>query len=371
MKIVIAYVSAGTGHRRAAEAIYRYLRENCPGLEVILTDTLEKTNFIFSRIYSRGYAFLVNHALWLWHLAFYLTSFKALKQLTIVVNSFINRINARGFFDFLSRENPDLIISTHFLPSEIAAYLAKIHKIRSKLISVITDFGVHPFWVIEGTGLYVVASSYTKDELASKGVPRVMIRDSGIPIDLKFSKEYDRGALCKRSGLDPGKFTVLVSTGSYAIGKVEKLVCSLHKEAQLLVVTANNRKLYSRLIKRNYSQVKVFGFIDNIEELMAVSDIIITKPGGLTICESLSMGLMPVFVTAIPGQETENARVLSKNSIGINVKDVSLIKGIVLNFRDNPDELKIIKKEINKLKRPFAVKELCDAVCQGSLGIAG
>ncbi len=366
MKIIITYVSAGTGHRRAAEAIYNYFKENCPGHDLKIIDVLQKTNFIFSRLYGYGYLFLVNHARWLWHFCFWLASIKFLRPATIIVNSFINRLNAKNFFDFLIQEKPDVVISTHFLPSEIVIYLKKIKKIDSKLVTVITDFGIHPFWILNGTDMYIAASAFTKEQLILKGVPENIVKDLGIPIDSKFLKKYEKITLCKKFDIEPDKFTVLISTGSSGIGQIEQIVGSLYKEVQILVVSAHNKVLFATLKKKSYPKVKVFGFIENMQELMAVSDMIITKPGGLTISESLAMGLLLIFITAIPGQETENAKILANNAIGINVKDVTLIRDIVLDFRDHPDKLRGIKEKINELKRPFAVRELCNVICQGS-----
>ena len=216
--------------------------------------------------------------------------------------------------------------------------------------------------------MYIVASNFSKERLILEGVQENSIKDFGIPIDTKFSKQYEKNALCKKLDIEPDKFTILISTGSFGIGQVEEIVDSLYKEVQILVVSAHNKILYARLRKRNHQNVRVFGFIDNMQELMAVSDMIITKPGGLTIAESLAMGLLPIFITAIPGQETENAKILAKKSIGINIKDVGSLKDIVLDFRGHPGKLKNMKEKINELKRPFAVKELCNVICQGSIG---
>ncbi len=367
MKIIIAYASAGTGHRRAAEAVYNYFKENCPRQDLKIIDALQKTNFIFRNLYNRGYLFLVNHAPWLWRFAFWLTSIKSLSPIYNILIYFVNRLSAKNLYEFLIQERADFIISTHFFPCEIAARLKKNGKINSKLLSVITDFGVHPFWVLGGTDMYIVASAYTKEQLIFEGAKESIIKDFGIPIDTKFSEHYEKDTLCKKFNLEPNKFTILISTGSAGIGQIEEVVDSLYKEVQILAVSAHNKILYARLTKKNYPGVKVFGFVDNMHELMAVSDMIITKPGGLTIAESLAMGLLPVFITAIPGQETENAKILAKHSIGINIKGVASIKSIVLDFRDHPDKLKNMKEKINDLKRPLAVKELYNVICQGSI----
>lgn len=368
MKILITYVSAGTGHRRAAEAIYNYFKANCQQLDLEIIDELEKTNFIFKNIYSNGYLFLVNHALWLWRFLFWLSSLSPLRSVTRIANDLVNRINSRKFIAFIVGKKPDIVISTHFLPSEIVCYLKKTKAINSKLITVITDYGIHPFWIINGTDMYAVASDFTKGLLALKGVADKNIIDSGIPVDPKFFEKYDKVVLAKKFAIDPDKFTVLISTGSSGIGDIEEVIGQLYKDVQILVVCANNRILYAKLSKYGYPGVRVFGFIENIQELMSVADMIITKPGGLTIAESLAMGLSPVFITAIPGQETENVKILAANQIGVRVKKSSAVKDTVLYFRNNPAELKNARDKINKFKRPFAVKELCNVVCQGSVG---
>lgn len=368
MKIIITYASAGSGHLRAAEAIYNYFKENCPGHHLEIIDVLQKVNPLFKNTYSYGYPFLVNHALWLWRFAFWITYLKSFRAFAKNLLSIINQLNARGFAMFLIRKNPDFVISTHFLPSEITARLKKNHKLGSKLVTVITDFGVHPFWIFDTTDIYAVASDLTKEQLLLRGVDRSRIKVLGIPIDSKFLKQYEKDALYRKFHLKPDKFTILIVTGSFGIGKIEKIVDLLYKETQILVVCANNKILYRRLKKKEYPEVKVFGFIGNIEELMAVSDIIITKPGGLTISEALAMDLFPVFITAIPGQETENARILASQSIGINVTDINSLKGIILDFKNNPNKLRDVKENIKKIKKPYAARELCNVICQDSVG---
>jgi processive 1,2-diacylglycerol beta-glucosyltransferase len=115
--------------------------------------------------------------------------------------------------------------------------------------------------------------------------------------------------------------------------------------------------------------VKAFGFINNPEELMAVSDIIITKPGGLTISEIAAMELAPLFISAIPGQEVGNIKVLKKYGIGLFASSIRDIKNIVLDLKEHQDKLNTIKDNIKKLKKPDCLKDIYNAVCQSSAGI--
>lgn len=369
MKIIIAYVSCGSGHFKAAEAIYGYLKEHRPDIETKIIDVLEKANPVFRFFYSRGYSFLVNHLVFIWRLFYWVTYLKPLRPLSRLIGFIVNWLNTRGFADFLAGENADFIVSTHFLSSETASALKNSNKIKSKLMTIITDFGVHPFWINKGTDIYIVASSFTKDKLCLEGIREDCIKELGIPIEPKFFKLHDKDNLSKKIGLLPGEFTVLIVTGSFGIGPVERIVDLLHHDAQLLVVCARNKKLSARLERKHYPNCFVFGFVDNIEEFMAVSDIIITKPGGLSIAESLAMGLLPIFISPIPGQETENLKALLNYGIGFYPKSLSGIKRLVTDFKRHPAKLKKLK-EFGNIKKPDATRGICDVICQSGAGPA-
>ncbi len=314
MKTIIFYASAGAGHRKAAEALFNYYTKQSQDVQLI--DVLDKTNWLFKHVYIQGYLFMITRAIWIWKFLFWITALKITRKLLRPLIIFFNLINSRELVEFLISEQPDVIISTHFLPPEIAGYLKNKDKIKSKLITVITDFGVHPFWITKETDIYITASDFTKNQLIQAGINTDKIKALGIPIDEKFIKNFNKELLLKELGLLADKFTVLITTGSFGIGPVEEIVNLLYKEVQIAVVCAKNKKLYSGLISKNYPNVRVYGFIDNIEELMAVSGIVIAKPGGLTISEILAMELTPVFISPIPGQETNNMAVLKNYGIG-------------------------------------------------------
>lgn len=362
MKVLIVHASAGAGHRRAAEAIYNYLKEDSPDLDLVLLDALDKTNALFKFDYTKGYSFLIKYATTLWHWAFWATDFRFLRPISRRIARIINCINSQRLIRYFIQENPEVIISTHFLPSELAAALKKKNKITSKLITIITDYGVHPFWVSAGTDLYVVAAEFTKNRLIMEGVGVEKISVLGLPFDPKFLQHFDRSILCHKIGIDPKKFTVLLMTGSFGLGPLEELAEDLHHDCQVLVVCAGNKKLYAKLLKRNLGNVKVFGFVSNTEELMAASQVIITKPGGSTITEVLIMELPVIFISAIPGQETANVEALAEYGIGVSPKNIAEIKSIVLDLKNNPPRIEELRRKIRQIQKPFACKELASVI---------
>lgn len=362
MKVLITYASAGAGHRRSAEAIYDYLKINRKELNLELTDVLAFTDHFFRFCYDSGYPFLIHYAVWLWGFFFRLTQFKLTRRISRKCSSAVNYLSCRRFIQYLKKGDFDYIISTHFLTSELAAGLKSRNKIRAKLITVITDFGVHPFWVSGGTDLYVAASGLTKEELLKAGVREQEIMVSGIPFNPDFAKPHDRGKLADKLGISPEKFTVLLITGSFGSGPLEEIAKILCGFAQVLVVCAKNNSLFSRLTRQNLENVKVFGFVNNADELMAVSDVIITKPGGLSITELLSMGLFPVFIAAIPGQEQENIKILAAYGVGFTPKNIAQIRDFVRELKNDPRKLEGLKKNIREVVRPEACRQLSDAI---------
>ena len=362
MKVLITYVSAGAGHRKAAEAVYNYLKDNRQDLDLKLVDALPLGSFYFRFCYNWGYPFLVHYATWLWGFFFWITELGLTRRLIRKASSVVNYFSCQKFAQYLKDEDFDFIISTHFLNSELVANLKLKNQIKSKLITVITDFGVHPFWISKGTDIYVAASEFTRDELLREGVAEIQISVTGIPFSPNFNKPQDRNRLADKLGIAADKFTVLVMTGSFGSGPLEEIARELYDDAQVLVVCAKNKSLFKRLQKKNYKNVKAFGFVNNVEELMAVSDLMVTKPGGSSIAELLAVGLVPIFITAILGQEENNVKILTSHGIGFSPQNIRQIKGLVIDLKSNPQKLQELKNNIKAIARPFACREIADVI---------
>lgn len=361
---MIAYISAGEGHRRSAEAIFNCIKNNYKEKDIRIVDALDYTNFIFKNFYAKGYAYLVTKLPSLWNLAYQITHNQNLKFFNKNFRYINNRLNTKNFVKFLLKYRPDIIIATHFLVTEVVANLKKRKCLESFLVAVITDFSVHPFWIQDEIDQYMVACEHTQEELITQGITKEKIKVTGIPVNLKFSNIYNRQYLIQKLGIEKDRFTVLLVMAGFGLGPIEEIVDLLYKDTQLLVVCGKNKNLYKRLIKKSYPSVRVFGFVDDIEELMAVSDIIVTKPGGLTTSECLAMGLPMLFFSPIYGQETKNAKILEAYGVGISFFNHRALKEVIIDYKNNSDKLFHLKENISKMKKPYAAKEICDALCK-------
>lgn len=328
MKIFIVHAPAGAGHKSAALAIKDAFDKAGTGHDVRVIDSLIYTNRLFRSTYVWGYNFMVSKAPFLWTFSFYLTDFKPIRPLVRSIRRLTNFINGYRFYGLIKKEKPDCVISTHFFATEIVSNL-KISKLYDgKLITCVTDYGIHDFWVSAQVDIYVVASEYSKNELIGKGIQAGKIRVLGIPVQEKFTKRLERHEAVEKLGLKEGLFTILIIGGGLGVGPIPQMVETIagtSEPFQLIVVCGNNGSLFKRveeIAKDSKIPVKPYGFADNVNELMDASDIMISKPGGLSISEAMVKGVPMIVDSFIPGQEESNLKFLEKNSAGIGTKGI-------------------------------------------------
>ncbi len=360
MKILVIHASAGAGHLKAAEAVYNGIKKST-GHDVFLVDALDHSSFLFRKFYKQTYFFLISKVPFVWGFVFWLLDISWLQPLIQAFRRLHNTINTPQLHRLMVEEKFDVIIMTHFMPTEIAASLKRSGKISSQLITVITDYDVHKIWLAKGIDTYTVASDWTKGKLVSIGIAPENILTSGIPTDEKFSAPVDIGALRKKLGLRENAFTVLVATGSFGIGPIEEIIHTL-KEFQVIVVCGHNAGLYQKLNAMDLKHIHVLGLVDNMYELMAVSDAMVTKPGGLSISEALVSQLPLIFFNAIPGQETGNIRVLKSYGIGISGCQVDEICMELERMRSSKDVFLTTLKRTKALARPSAVADIMSLI---------
>ncbi len=363
MKILVIHASAGAGHLKAAQAIYDGFKKYT-NHEVVFADSLDYTSPFFKNFYRRSYVLMVSQVPWLWGFFFQFVDLPWMQSISKICRRIFNGLNAQKLPRFLEKERFDYVFTTHFMANEVTAALKRKGVIDSKLVTVVTDFDVHRIWLSPETDFYAVACDWTEQKLLQLGVAREKIHVTGIPVNEKFLHPADRAELKKKLGLKENEFTVLIATGSFGIGPIEEILQILEREdgLQMLIVCGHNRNLAERLRGRNYRAAKIFGLVDNMHELMAVSDCMVTKPGGLSIAEALVSQLPMIFFHPIPGQETNNVRVLEKYGIGCMPEDVVGIAGELRKLKTSRDAHLTALKLTQRLARPSAVRDIISLI---------
>jgi processive 1,2-diacylglycerol beta-glucosyltransferase len=354
-KILILHATAGAGHKKAAEAIFNGLKKR--GIPATIVDALDHTNPFFRKAYTHGYEFMVGKLPKLWAIFFALTDQKGLLPIFQGTRRIYNGINSGPLVRFVREGGFDTVVTTHFLSTEVVGNMRREGRLNARLVVMVTDFDVHKIWLSKGVDTYLVASEYTKKRLAALGVDPAKIVVTGIPVDEKFIQPRDKPATRRKLGLDPEKFTVLLSTSSFGFGPIEELA-ELLKGLQLIIISGNNKTLFDRLSARNRPNHKICGFVDNMEEMIAASDVMITKPGGLSITEALANHLPLIFFSAIPGQEAGNVRVLAEHGIGLSDKSPAEIAAEIKALAASPEKLSAAREATKSLARPDSVEQI-------------
>ncbi|MFH1645938.1 MAG: glycosyltransferase [Candidatus Omnitrophota bacterium] len=370
-KILIAYASAGAGHKKAAEAVYKALLEkNNDNAKVTCIDTLDYSNLFFKFSYRGVYIFLISRFPKLWGFFYNLLNNRIFFTLNSPFRRFFNFLNTKKLLKFVDKEKFDLIISTHFMATEVIGRHKQKGKTSAKLVNIITDFKPHLFWVSKYVDSYIVASDVTYSELLKIDVDLSKVKVMGIPIDKKFGLKEPKSNVRQRLGLSADKFTVLVMGGGYGIGPIAKTVESLQAseaDFQMIVVCGHNKKLCDKLEedkRRSQKPCLIVGYSDDVDEMLSASDIMLSKAGGLAVSEALAKGVPIVALNPIPGQEKRNADFIVENGLGFVVSNFEQLKTCVEKLIIDKDRLLEIKRKSIMISSPDSAATIAEYVLE-------
>ena len=312
MRILIATITAGGGHLAAAAALEEAWRASRPDDVLEKIDLLKFFSPLHRKIHSDGYLQLVERAPELWGMVFAKTDNPKVARTMNKLKRLFPSNSRHKFERHVKAFKPDVVLCTHYLPLELLGHRRKKNDCPAPMtVSVITDFEAHALWMDPCVNLYCVAAEETKARLVARGAAEENIVATGIPIAAKFTTKIDPKAVRKQYGLRDDMRVMLVLSGGFGMGPVAEILEQLDKvseEFQTIVVTGRNEDLRRDLAAQDRKHpTHVLGFASNMHELMAISDLVITKPGGLTSSEALAMGKPLFILNPIPGQEAANS----------------------------------------------------------------
>jgi processive 1,2-diacylglycerol beta-glucosyltransferase len=359
-QVLILTASVGAGHLRAGEAIEAALRQIAPEATVLNVDILTLTNAAFRRVYGKGYIDLVNRAPHVLGYFYDLLDRPRERGTPDKLVTAVQNLNLRKVIALLESRPWDVIVNTHFLPPEIVAGLRRQGRLNVPQITVTTDFETHRLWVQQPCERYCTATTEGAAYLQSFGVPDTDIVATGIPIHPAFSATWPRKQMLEVHELRGENPIVLQLAGGFGVGPIEKMFRALldvKRPLEIVTVAGRNEELATDLraieTPRRH-RVKVLGFTRQIEQLMSVADLLVSKPGGLTSSESLAMGIPMAIVNPIPGQESRNSDYLLESGAAIKINNVATMAMKVEQLLADPAHLAFLKKNALAIRRPHA-----------------
>lgn len=357
-KVLFVTAPIGSGHMRAAQAIMKRLQSMRPDINVRMANIFDFISPVLGDTILKGYLKILEYFPLAYGMAY---GWGNTNKAALLGREVISRYMSARMERFLINYAPDAVVCTHATPAGMVAQLVKSGKLGVPSIAAVTDFTVHRLWIYPELDYYFVAHTEMRNDLARWGVPYEKSQAVGIPVDKAFSALPCKEEILTELHMDKMLKTVLIMGGGAGVFPMDKIVSACNQidaSFQIIVVAGNNKKMYKRLIQNQTGfrrPVKIVGFVDNVHELMAVSDILISKPGGLTVAEAACRGLPMIIFNPIPGQEEANTRYLEDKGAAVKAdspRDVQLlIKRLLV---DQPQELAELKQNAYQLGQPEA-----------------
>lgn len=347
-KILILMITGGGGHRAAASAVSGALchlygdEVHASIVDVSKTGRRSPVGFM-----DGLYQWLANRGLWLWKLLWWTDDRPWIPRvgarlLTPVFGPWIGKI--------LAAEAPDLVVAVHGFVNHIPVRVLHRQRPEVPFVTVVTDMvTAHPVWFCPDVDRCLVPTEAVRERALRYGMPAERVEVVGQPVDIRFlGLPQDKAALRTNLGLDPQRPCVLVVGGGDGIGPIYEVARALANGVpgiQLIVVTGRNERLRKRLEEYTWEvPTRIYGFVQNIPDLMAASDLLVTKAGPGTLAEAFIAGLPSLIFGFVPGQEEGNIRYVQEHSAGAYAPDPDEVARLARDWLrpGNPELARIV-----------------------------
>src|SRR5438477_1875919 len=367
-RVLLLSAPSGAGHVRAAQALEKAFaaRGDCSVQHI---DAIEYVSKLFQGAYDKTYISMVRRAPELMGVIYERTDQPWQHPRRRLA---LDRLNSQRMIRMLKHVQPDLCIATHFLPGEIIAWLIAKEKLKAKNAIVVTDYDVHAMWLCRTVARYYVAIPEAAEYLAGIGVPREILRVTGIPVDPVFATPLDCAAARDELKLDAKSPILLLSAGGYGIGPLEQLVrelLALQKLWQLVAIAGKSEKMKKRLdeIARSAGvlpsgavRLVPVGLTSQMDQYMAAADLMIGKACGLTTSEALDRHLPMALIEPIPGQEFRNADHLLEGGAAIRCNNLPAAAWKIAKLIDDAPRLAKMRQAAAAMARPTAAAQIAE-----------
>ena len=380
MNVLIFSATTGGGHMRAANALKEYIMEKEPDSVIKIEDTIEYASPFLNKAVTGGYVYMATKTP-----GMYGTFYKTIDKESPMNKTFEMAVNqySKKFSPLIEDVKPDIIVTTHPIGTEMASAIKSRGYANVPIVSILTDFASHQTYVSEGVDAYIVSSTEMIGQMMARGVDGSTIFPYGIPVKQNFFKPINREEAFETEGLNPDIPVILIMAGSFGVTDILKIYHKIVKspcDFQIIVITGKNEKLYETFVKylskltlnntlfefdlqkpaglktslklsrhkKPFKPTKLLYYTNEVEKYMHMSNMIITKPGGLTVSESIAVGLPMGIFKAIPGQEEQNADYLIRNGMAVKIAKNKQCTETVTELMSNPDKLSAMRDSIQK-----------------------
>jgi len=365
-KVLFLYSTKFSGHYHAAEAVSKAIEEIDASIKTLKVETISFISPKIGKIIHKAYLGMIKKTSSIYDLLW--DNQRVFRSTNRLKEVLFDRLSKDRFKELFDEFRPDATICTQAFPCGIISRLKRDYNREIKIIAVITDYDVHSYWIYENVDYYMVATEDMKIKLNKKGINDRKIKVTGIPVKPIFKLSKDKDKLRKKLNIDNGLPVILIIGGSYGLGPLYdavKILSEMKESYQFLVVCGKNERMIKKieLLKSQISNpLKCFGYIDNIDELMEVSNLLITKPGGITITEALLKGIPMIIYNIVKGQESQNYRFLIKEGMAAECKDINRLKEVVRDLLNSDKKQQEFIQKSKEYINPDAAYDIADII---------
>lgn len=352
------YANAGAGHRRAAEAVANQLRAD--GAHVLALDVMAYTHPFFRTLYVGGGLRLITRLPRLYGLAYRATDQRLINRLLRGPRLRTQQFSTPRLRHTIRTFDPEAVVSTHFMASELCAGWRRSDELTAPLITVVTDFEPHYMWQHGGTDVYCVPTHEALERLVHDGLDRSRVIATGIPIDPAFAQRPDRAVVRDRVQLDRDRAVVVIMGGGLGVGRLDQLAQRLIEQpldAQIVFITGQNRALRRRLRTLNPNWI-VRGLVDNMPDWLAAADVALSKTGGLAASELLAAGVPTIVPLALSGHEAVNATYFASTGAAVIAPSADRAVAEARHILSDPSRRQMMIEAAQRAAKPAAAAEV-------------
>lgn len=356
-KVLILTSRIGGGHESVAQALLEHCQASS-NLQAKKVDLMREANKMIDAFWIQTYKFQTIATPTTYGAIYGLT-----KNHDAGLTNFFELLLYRSLKSIYEKFQPQTIFLTHSFqvaPSQkLKRQLAKKGQ-EIQLIEIITDFKSHALHVGKTIDKYIVASDFTRDDLMDRGVIEDKILVCGIPVKADFE-----APLVSKNKSD--KLRILVaggSLGALGIKDAVKQILQNDFDLEMVVLCGRNRYL-KKSLQKNYAhdaRVKVLGFSNEVRDMMDWADLLITKPGGITITEAIYRCLPMLIPYSYSGQERENLDFLLENDLAIYAKNKRQVETILQELMIDRSQLERLRANLQEIKATYSVKKVLDLI---------
>jgi processive 1,2-diacylglycerol beta-glucosyltransferase len=367
--ILITHASLGSGHASAALALAEAF-ERIGNVQVHVEDVLTYVSPVLQKTLSSMYLQTSERGPRLYQAAFEASdkddlddAFGFNRIMGVIGSPFI-----KEYDEMIEAAAPDAIICTMQLPLQLLTYRKQAGRLARPIYVVVTDFMAHSTWFAPDVSGYFVPSPLTRRSMIQRGVPPAHIHITGIPVTLEVTKEKPAAQVRTRHGIAADRPLIALFGGGLDVERVRLIVEQLLESqfpATLAVVAGRNERLEAALEQLSDGpQIRLhkLGMIDFVDDLVAASDLVITKAGGLIVSEVLARGTPMVIIDPILGQEEWNADYIAASGAGIQVRLAEMVPTAALYLLSQQNLFTTMRRQAEQIGRPRAALDIAEHV---------